>query len=113
MEYIGMVDQILAAEHSAKALAEEERRRREQVQSGLEGEIGALRENYLQQARRRVELVEQTEQAAAREQIAQLEERQKTAAARMEEWLFRRAYSGFSTRITPSLSRRYSNASFL
>ena len=85
MEYIGMVDQILAAEHSAKALAEEERRRREQVQSGLEGEIGALRENYLQQARRRVELVEQTEQAAAREQIAQLEERQKTAAARVEE----------------------------
>ena len=66
-----MVNQIVAAEHSAKALAEEGRQRQEQLRSGLEREAADLREEYMQRARHRVELVEQTEQAGAEETIAQ------------------------------------------
>ena len=73
VEYLDMVNQIVAAEHSAKALAEEGRQRQEQLRSGLEREAADLREEYMQRARHRVELVEQTERAGAEETIAQLD----------------------------------------
>lgn len=79
-----MVNQIVAAEHSAKALAEEGRQRQEQLRSGLEREAADLREGYMQRARHRVELVEQTEQAGAEETIARLDERYRQAMKRVE-----------------------------
>lgn len=79
-----MVNQIITAEHSAKALAEEGRQKQEQVQSGLEQETADLRENYLQRARHRIELVEQTERAGAEEAIAKLDEKQRQAMKDVE-----------------------------
>lgn len=84
VEYLDMVNQIVAAEHSAKALAEEGRQRQEQLRSGLEREAADLREEYMQRARHRVELVEQTERAGAEETIAQLDEKQRQAMKRVE-----------------------------
>ena len=84
MEYVSMVDQIIAAEHNAKLLTEENRQQEEQVRAGLEQEIQGLRERYMGQARRKVEEVRQAEQASAREQIARLEEKQARALERMQ-----------------------------
>ena len=79
-----MVNQIVTAEHSAKALAEEGRQRQEQLRSGLEQEVADLREGYLKRARHRIELVEETEQAGAEEDIAKLDEKQRRAMANVE-----------------------------
>lgn len=84
MEYLDMVNQIVAAEHNAKALAEEGRQRQEQLQAGLEREIADLRENYMQRARHRVELVEETERDGAEEDMAKLDEKQRRAMERVE-----------------------------
>ena len=85
MEYIDMVGQIVAAEHTAKAMAEEGRQQQQQVQAGLEEEIARLRESYLERAHHRIGMVEQTELAGAEEAIARLEEKQHQAMRRMEE----------------------------
>ena len=83
MEYISIVDQIIAAEQNARALAEEGRQQEEQVRAGLEQEISALREKYMEQADRRIRQVRQAEQAAAQDRIARLEEKQAHALERM------------------------------
>ena len=75
MEYVDMVNQIIAAEHSAKALTEEAKEKQEQFQTDLERELEGLREEYMERARHRVELVEQTERAAAEERIAKLDQK--------------------------------------
>ena len=63
MEYIDMVGQIIAAEHRAKALAQEGARRGEELRAGLEQEKASLRESCLARAKTRVEMVRQAEQA--------------------------------------------------
>ena len=80
-----MVGQIIAAEHRAKAVAQEGARRGEELRSGLEQETAALREDSLARARERVEQVRQAEQARAEQKIARLDEAQRQALARMEE----------------------------
>ena len=84
VEYMDMVGRIVAAEHTAKAMAEEGRQRQEQVQSGLEQEIAELRESYLERARHRIGLVEQAEQSGAEETIARLDQKQHQAMQQME-----------------------------
>ena len=77
MEYVSIVDQIITAEHNARALAEEGRQQERQVRSGLDQEISALREKYMEQADRRIQQVRQAEQAA------RLAEKQARALERM------------------------------
>lgn len=84
VEYLDMVNQIITAEHSAKALAEEGRQKQEQVESGVEREVAQLREDYMQRARHRLELVEETEQAGAEEEIVKLDEVQRRAMKAVE-----------------------------
>lgn len=79
-----MVNQIITAEHSAKALAEEGRQKQEQMESGVEREVARLREDYMQRARHRLELVEETEQAGAEEEIVKLDEVQQRAMKAVE-----------------------------
>ena len=83
MEYVSIVDQIITAEHNARALAEEGRQQERQVRSGLDQEISALREKYMEQADRRIQQVRQAEQAAAQAQAARLAEKQARALERM------------------------------
>ena len=85
MEYIDMVGQIIAAEHRAKALAQEGARRGEELRAGLEQEKASLRESCLARAKTRVEMARQAEQAKAERKIARLDEAQRQALARMEE----------------------------
>ena len=79
-----MVGRIVAAEHTAKAMAEEGRQRQEQVQSELEQEIAELRESYLERARHRIGLGEQAEQSGAEETIARLDQKQHQTMQQME-----------------------------
>ena len=67
MDYAEMVSQIMAAEQGAKALADEAREKRQQMQAGLEKEVSALREDYMDRASHRLEEVRQTEDAAAQD----------------------------------------------
>ena len=75
MDYAEMVSQIMAAEQGAKALTDEAREKRQQVQAGLEKEVSALREDYMDRARPRLEEVQRTETAAAEEAVQQLDQR--------------------------------------
>lgn len=84
VEYVDMVNQIIAAEHSAKALTEEAKEKQEQFQTDLERELEGLREEYMERARHRVELVEQTERAAAEERIAKLDQKLQDALDAVE-----------------------------
>ena len=68
----------------AKALAEEGRQKQEQVESGVEREVAQLREDYMQRARHRLELVEETEQAGAEEEIVKLDEVQRRVMKAVE-----------------------------
>ena len=84
MEYAQMVSQIMAAEQGAKALADEAREKGRQVQAGLEREETALRQDYMARADHRLKEVRETEDAASREAIAQLDQRLDRAARKME-----------------------------
>ena len=75
MDYAELVSQIMAAEQGAKALDEEAREQRRQIQAGLEREIDAMREDYLARAKQRLEQVEQTEARAAEDALEQLDEK--------------------------------------
>ena len=75
MDYAEMVSQIMAAEQGAKALAQEARERREQVQADLEREVSAMRESYMERARNRLEAVQHTEERAAQEALEKLDQR--------------------------------------
>ena len=75
MDYAEMVSQIMAAEQGAKTLADEAREKRQQMQEGLEREVAALREDYMDRSNRRLEEVRQTEETAAQEALARLDAR--------------------------------------
>lgn len=79
-----MVEQIITAEHSARALAEESRRKRELVEAGIGQETARLREDYLSRASRRVELVAEAERAGAEEELARLDEERRQAMEAVE-----------------------------
>lgn len=84
MEYIEMVNQIVAAEHSARALADEAREKGARLEAGLDGDIAAMREQYMERARHRLEIVRQTEEAAADEAVEQLDRRRAETMAAVE-----------------------------
>ena len=67
MEYIDLVKRIVAAEHSANELAQEARGKEAALDRDLARERSALRESYLERARRRVAIVEETEAKLAGE----------------------------------------------
>jgi hypothetical protein len=84
MEYINLVNRIVEAEHTAKALVHEAEEKQAHLQSDLDKEIAAMRTGYFARADRRLELVRQTEQQGAQEAIAQLDEKLHTAMEAVE-----------------------------
>ena len=77
MEYVNLVNQIIAAEHSAKELGQEVKVKQDALQSDLVKESTQLREDYFARADHRIHLVEETERAAAQEQISRLDKKLK------------------------------------
>ena len=75
MEYMNLVNRIVEAEHTAKALVHEAEEKQARLQSDLEAEIAAMRAGYFARADRRLELVRQTEEEGAREEIQRLDEK--------------------------------------
>lgn len=75
MEYVELINQIVAAEQSASQLAQEAQDRQAGLDQDLAQETADLRERYMARAKRRVGIVEETETAQARESIAQLDQR--------------------------------------
>lgn len=84
MEYIDLVKRIVAAEHSANALAQEAREKEAALDGDLARESGALRESYLERARRRVAIVEETEARLADESAAAIDQRLDRAMQALE-----------------------------
>ena len=74
MEYADMISRIVAAEHNARAL----------VQEDLDGDLARMRESYLERARHRLSLVEQEEQAAAAESIQRWDQKLEEALSAVE-----------------------------
>lgn len=70
MEYVDLVSKIVAAEHSAQDIAHEAKERQESLDADLKRDVSQLREDCMDRARRRVAKVEETERAAAEEDMA-------------------------------------------
>ena len=75
MEYVDLINQIVAAEQSACRLAQEAQEQKASLEAGLVQESAKLREDYIARAKRRVEIVAETEAARAREETAALDAR--------------------------------------
>ena len=84
MEYVDLVNRIVDVEHSAKEIAREARQQEDSLEQEVKQEATALHERYMARARRRIEQVEQTENEAADEAIAQLDEKLSRAMAAVE-----------------------------
>ncbi len=84
MEYIDLVKRIVAAEHSANELAQEAREKEAALDRDLARESDALRESYLERARRRVAIVEETEAKLADESAAAIDRRLDRAMQALE-----------------------------
>lgn len=95
MEYIDLVNKIVAAEHSAKEITREAKDRETSLDADLGRETAEMRTAYMARAKRRVAQVRQTEQESARESIAALDEKlrgtmdavEAAYARRREEWV--------------------------
>lgn len=70
MEYVDLVSKIVAAEHSAQDIAREAQEKQESLDADLKRDVTQLREDCMGRARHRIAMVEETEQAAAREDMA-------------------------------------------
>lgn len=84
MEYIDLVKRIVAAEHSANELAQEAREKEAALDRDLARERSALRESYLERARRRVAIVEETEAKLADESADAIDRRLDRAMQALE-----------------------------
>lgn len=95
MEYVELINQIVAAEQNACHLAREAQNRSAGLDADLAKETADLRENYMARARRRVGIVEETEAAQAREEMDRLDRHLKHSLdalnrayeAHREEWV--------------------------
>ncbi|HIY21169.1 MAG TPA: hypothetical protein H9841_04600 [Candidatus Flavonifractor merdigallinarum] len=75
MEFVDLINQIVAAEQNASQLVQEVQNREAGLDQDLERETADLRERYMARAKRRVGIVEETETAQAQEEIARLDQR--------------------------------------
>ena len=73
MEFVELINQIVAAEQNASQLVQEAQSREAGLDGDLAQETADLRERYMERARRRVGIVEEIETAHAREEIAELD----------------------------------------
>lgn len=69
MEYVDLVSKIVAAEHSAQNIAQEAKEKQDSLEADLKRDVAQLREDCMARARRRIALVEETEQSAAQENM--------------------------------------------
>ena len=84
MEYVDMISKIIAAEHSAKELAQEAQEKEEHLQADLDQQISQMRESYMERAKRRLEVVRQTEQDAAEKAVVRWNEKLEKALRDVE-----------------------------
>ncbi|MEG1857657.1 MAG: hypothetical protein RR216_02880, partial [Pseudoflavonifractor sp.] len=81
---IELVNQIIAAEHSAQSIAHEVKERERSLDKDLARENDEMRSAYFARAKRRIEAVEQAENAAAEADIAAWDTRLDAAMSKVE-----------------------------
>lgn len=84
MEYIDLVSRIIAAEHSAKEIAQEAAVQESSLEEDLTRDESELRESYFARANRRIAVVEETESQAADEFVALWDKKLTDAMAAVE-----------------------------
>lgn len=67
MEYVDLVNKIVTAEHNAQSIAREATEKQESLDADLNRDVEQFRADSFDRAKRRVELVDKTERAAAEE----------------------------------------------
>jgi len=73
MEYIGLVEKIIAAEQSAREMVRQAEEKAVTLETDLEQEITRMREDYMARAKRRLAAIEKTEQEDADADIKALD----------------------------------------
>ena len=84
MEYVDLVNKIVAAEHSAQEIAREVKDKQDSLDADLKQEVAKLREDYFARAKRRIDEVEKTEAAAAEEDMARWDKKRDEALDEVE-----------------------------
>lgn len=85
MEYVDLVNKIVDAEHSAQSIAKEALEKQENLDADLARDMAQMREDFFARAMHRVALVEETEQAAAREDVAAWDKKLSHAMGEIED----------------------------
>jgi FixJ family two-component response regulator len=75
LEHITVINQILAADHRAKAITGEAAAERDRLRADIDAERQKLQEEYMERARRRVEAEAARERAVSDRVIAELDEK--------------------------------------
>ncbi|MCC8121972.1 MAG: hypothetical protein LIO58_00280 [Oscillospiraceae bacterium] len=83
MEYLDLVNKIVAAEQSAQEIVKEAETKETTLDTDVEKEIARLREDYMSRAKRRLEAIEKTEQDDAQDDIRALDKDFEAAMARI------------------------------
>lgn len=84
MEYMELVSQIIAAEHSAQEIARDAEARKASLDADLARETASMREDYFARAKHRIALIEAEEAAGADADIAAWDKRLAAAMAAVE-----------------------------
>lgn len=84
MEYIDLVNRIIAAEHSAKEIAQEAKEQETTLERDLEQDETQMRADYFARAKHRIAQVEETESQASDEYIALWDAKLSEAMAAVE-----------------------------
>ncbi|MCD7947079.1 MAG: hypothetical protein LUG13_02115 [Oscillospiraceae bacterium] len=83
MEYLDLVNKIVAAEQSAQEIVKEAETQKITLDTDVEKEVARLREDYMSRAKRRLESIEKTEQDDAQDDIRALDKDFEAAMARI------------------------------
>ncbi len=85
MEYVDLVSKIIAAEHEAQTIAKAATEQQESMDADLKHEVDEMRAGFFARAQRRIALVEETERAAADQDMAAWDRKLERAMAQVEE----------------------------
>lgn len=101
MDYDHLVEQILAAEASARKIAGQAHRQEETLTEDLSRETAALRESYMDRARKQLGYLRETESEFTRRSLQELDEEHRRRLAEVED-----AYATHKERWVEALFRR-------
>jgi len=74
LEHLDIINRIIEAEQEAQKIADEAAGRKKHLNETISGDRDKIRDDYMSHAKRRIDIVRESERTACDEAIAQIEE---------------------------------------